>query len=451
MAITKIHRVTTTLSTALDYIENPDKTDDQLLVTGYACTPETASLQFNQVKRNSDKKDGTLAFHLIQSFSPGEVDFKTAHEIGIALADKVLGGRFQYVVATHIDKGHYHNHIIFNSVSFKDYKKYHSTAQTYRYIKRCSDVLCNQYGLSVIREPKERGKTHYERTLEKKGQSWKSLLRQTIDKAILMAKDWDEFLLIMQREKYEIKTGKYISFRAEGQERFTRSKTLGTDYTEENIRSRILGGGRQISDEKPEMRHNLIIDIQNSIKAQQSRGYANWAKGFNLKVAADTLNYLTEHNLLDLDVMDRKIAELSEKYDSSREQLKDMDKRIKLIDEQIHEIEVYRKTKPVVDGLDKVVFKERYKKQHESDFILFNASEKAIKKWFGSGKPPLIKSLRAEQNSLKEQRAKLKSAMENDKPELDELRKMRRNIDVFLGREDEQERASQKKRSGELE
>ena len=156
MAITKIHRITTTLSKALDYIENKDKTDDTLLVTGYACSPEIADMEFDQVRLQADKPGGTLAFHLIQSFAPGETDYETAHKIGVELADRILKNRFQYVIATHIDKGHIHNHIIFNSVSFKDHGKFHSTASAYRFIRRTSDILCTENGLSVISEPKEK-------------------------------------------------------------------------------------------------------------------------------------------------------------------------------------------------------------------------------------------------------------------------------------------------------
>ncbi|WP_295092137.1 relaxase/mobilization nuclease domain-containing protein [Ruminococcus sp.] len=270
MAITKIHPITTTLSKALDYIQAPDKTDEKLLISGYACTPSVAVFQFNQIKEKADKKNGSLAQHLIQSFAPGEVDFETAHSIGIELADRILKGRFQYVIATHIDKGHIHNHLIWNSVSFKDHKKYHSTPNSYYYIQRTSDIICKDNGLSIIDKPKERGKSHYEHLLDKRGQSWKSKLRQTIDLCILKARNWDEFLILMDKEKYEIKHGKHISFRAEGKERFTRSKTLGEKYTEDNIRKRIAGEAVQNGAANSDIGRNLIIDIENNIKVKQS-------------------------------------------------------------------------------------------------------------------------------------------------------------------------------------
>ena len=310
MAVTEIHPIRTTLNKALDYISNPDKTDEKLLVSGYACIPETAYWQFGQVKRQVGKENGILGFHIIQSFSPGEVDYNTAHAIGQELADKIFGGKFQFVCATHIDKGHVHNHIIANSVSFKDYSKFYSQKKTMYTIRNISDKLCSEHGLSVIAEPKEKSKSRYEFIQDKQGRSWKSLLRQNIDKCILKAKDWDEFLALMQREKYEIKQGKYISFRADGQERFIRAKSLGENYTEENIRSRI-SGTKRISSQKNIFGRNLIIDIENSFKAQQSKGYAQWAKGFNLKLVAQTMNYLTEYNLLDRDVLNEKVSSLS--------------------------------------------------------------------------------------------------------------------------------------------
>ena len=451
MAITKIHPITTTLTKALNYIQNPKKTDGTLLVDGYGCVPETAYQQFMRTKEKVDKKDGYLAFHLIQSFSPGEVDYETAHKIGIELADKVFKGRFQYVIATHIDRGNVHNHIIANSVSFKDFGKYNSSPNSYYFIRRTSDMLCKEYGLSVVAEPKDKGKSHYEHSLDKKGQSWKSLLRQNIDRCIIKARDWDEFLLLMQREKYEIKSGKHISFRAEGQERFTRSKTLGADYTEEQIRNRITGGKR--IEIETTQRVSLIIDIENAMKERQRNpeAYKRWATLQNLKTMANTVNYLTEHNLLDYDKLSEKTETLRENYNGTRSRIKEIEKRLKTIEEDIHNIDNYRKTKPIADKLETVVFKERYRKEHEADLIIFSASEKYLKKRFNGGKAPLIKELRAEQKALQTEKDKLYESYYSEKSELSELQTMKKNIDMILGRDTSQEQERSKKRSGELE
>ncbi len=451
MAVTEIHPITTTLNKALDYIMNPKKTDNTLLVDGYACSPQIAFYEFNQVKKNADKTDGTLALHLIQSFSPGEVDYETAHKIGIELADKILKGRFQYVVATHTDKGHIHNHILINSVSFKDKKRYHSSPNSYYYIRRTSDKLCKEYGLSVIDNPKEKGKSHYEHSQEKQGKSWKTLLRQTIDRCILKAQSWDDFLILMQRENYEIKTGKHIAFRAEGQERFTRAKTLGADYSEEQIRNRIVGQ-KNLTTAKGE-KINLLIDIENRIKNQQQNtvGLENWAKINNIKMAAQTHNYLTEHNLLDYDVLSAKVDATRERYNGTRSKIKDIEKQLKSIEESIQNIDNYRKTKPIADRLQTVVFKERYRREHESELIVFSAAEKYIKKTFKDEKPPLIRELRAEQKALLAEKDKLYKDYYSAKCEMSELQTIKKNVDTILGKDKEQEQSRNKKRSGELE
>ena len=451
MAITKIHPITTTLTKALNYIQNPKKTDGTLLVDSYGCVPETAYQQFMRTKEKVDKKDGYLAFHMIQSFSPGEVDYETAHKIGIELADKVFKGRFQYVIATHIDRGNVHNHIIANSVSFKDFGKYNSSPNSYYFIRRTSDMLCKEYGLSVVVEPKDKGKSHYEHSLDKKGQSWKSLLRQNIDRCIIKARDWDEFLLLMQREKYEIKSGKYISFRAEGQERFTRSKTLGADYTEEQIRNRIAGGKR--IEIESSQRVSLIIDIENAMKEQQKNpeAYRQWATVQNIRTMANTLNFLTEHNLLDYDKLSEKTEATRENYNSTRTRIKEIEKRLKTIDEDIHNIDNYRKTKPIADKLETVVFKERYRKEHEADLIILGAAEMYLKKRFNGGKAPLIKDLRAEQKALLAEKDKLYESYYSEKSELSELQATMKNVDMILGRDKAQEQERSKKRMGELE
>ena len=452
MAVTEIHPITTSLNKALDYIENPDKTDDKMLCTGFGCVPETAYYQFNQIKGIADKKDGYLAFHLIQSFAPGETDKDTAHQIGIELADKLLKGKFQYVVATHIDKGHIHNHIMINSVSFKDYSKYNSSPSSYYYIRRVSDTLCKEHGLSVLTPTKTKGKDYNEYVADKQGTSWKTQLRKNIDHCIIQAKDWDEFLSLMAELKYEIKQGKYISFKADGQERFSRAKTLGENYTEERIKERIKGISRRIDvtaeKEKP---ISLLIDIENSIKAKQSHGYEQWAMINNLKMAAKTMNYLSDHNIQSYDELTEKMAAAKQNYDTSRSQLKPIESRIKEIDCIIHDIDVYRQTRPIAAKLETVTFKERYKREHESELILFKAAEKSLLPYMKDGKTPLIKELRAEQQALYAEKDKLYRQYGSAKSQQKELEVIMKNVDMLIGKDNSQEREAQRKRSGELE
>ena len=241
MAITKIHPIKSTLKKAIDYIVDPAKTDDKLLVSSFGCAVETADLEFEKTRLLAMQKGNNLAHHLIQAFEPGEVSYAQAHEIGRQLADEILGGKYEYVIATHINKEHCHNHIIFCAVDFAEHKKYISNRKSYAQIRRVSDRLCRENGLSVVTPGAERGKQYAEWDAQRKGTSYKQKLKIAIDRLIPISKDLDDLLRRLEAEGYEIKRGKYISFRAPGQERFTCAKTLGEAYTEEAIAERIKG------------------------------------------------------------------------------------------------------------------------------------------------------------------------------------------------------------------
>ena len=240
MAVTKIKPIKGTLNKALDYIQNPAKTDEKILVSSFGCAYETADIEFGFTLSQALDKGNNLAHHLIQSFEPGEVDYQTAHEIGRQLADAVTKGQHEYVLTTHIDKGHIHNHVIFCAVNFVDHHKYNSNKRSYYGIRNMSDKLCREHGLSVITPSRgSKGKSYAEYQAEKTGTSYKGKLKIAVDALIPQVSDFEELLSKLQAAGYEIKPGKYISCRAPGQERFTRLKTLGADYTEEAISERI--------------------------------------------------------------------------------------------------------------------------------------------------------------------------------------------------------------------
>ena len=220
MAVTKTHPIKSTLKAAIDYICNPEKTDGKLLVSSYGCTAETADIEFSWTRRHAIDKGTNLGRHLIQAFQPGEVTPEQAHEIGMELAKEILGGKYEFVLTTHIDKDHVHNHLIFNAVSFADYKHYHSNKRSYHYIRRTSDRLCKEHGLSVIIPGQDKGKSYIEHQAAQNGTSYKAKLKAAIDRLLPACSDLEELLRRLQREGYEIKRGKYISARAPDQERF---------------------------------------------------------------------------------------------------------------------------------------------------------------------------------------------------------------------------------------
>ena len=259
------------------------------------------------------------------------------------LAKEILGGKYEFVLTTHVDKGHIHNHLIFNAVSFVDHKHYHSNKRSYHFIRRTSDRLCQEHGLSVIVPGQDKGKSYIEHTAAKAGTSYKARLKAAIDRLIPACKDLEDLLSRLQQEGYEIKRGKYVSCRASDQERFTRLKTLGIDYTEEAISSRIAGGSRP--SRKPKQhddRIRLLMDIQ----SKQGAGLQHWAKLQNLKEAAKTVNFLTEHGINSYEELESKLAALTDTRDISLASIKETENRIadlSLIDKYAT---TYRKYKP---------------------------------------------------------------------------------------------------------
>ena len=447
MAVTKIKPVKSTLKKALDYIQNPDKTDGKMLVSSFGCSPETADIEFAFTIAQALERGNNLAHHLIQSFEPGEVDYQKAHEIGKQLADAVTKGKYEYVLTTHIDKGHVHNHIIFCSVNFVDHHKYNSNKRSYYGIRNMSDRLCRENGLSVVAPQKGgKGKSYAEYLAEKTGTSWKGKLKIAVDALIPQVSSFEELLSRLQAAGYAIKPGKYVSCRAPGQERFTRLKTLGADYTEEAIRERIEGRRtRTAKTPKAERGVSLLIDIENSIKAAQSRGYEQWAKIHNLKQAAKTLNFLTEHQISRYEDLTAKITEIQTESDKAGDALKEVEKRRADMAVLIKNVSTFQKTKPAYDTYRKARNKERYRAAHEGTVILHEAAAKALKA-AGISKLPNLAALQAEYEKLQEQKETLRADYGKLKKQVREYDVIRQNIDSILRQPKEPEREKGKER-----
>ena len=436
MAVTKIKPIKSTLKKALEYIQNPDKTDDKMLVSSFGCSYETADIEFAFTLSQALDKGNNLAHHLIQSFEPGEVSFEKAHEIGKQLADAVTKGRYEYVLTTHIDKGHVHNHIIFCAVNFVDYHKYNSNKRSYYGIRNISDRLCYENGLSVITPEKGRkGKSYIEYQTEKAGTSWKGKLKKTVDLLVPQVSDFEELLQKLQASGYEIKRGKYISCRAPGQERFTRLKTLGADYMEEVIRKRIAGeNSRTKNIPKRENGISLLIDIENNIKAQQSAGYEHCAKIYNLKQAAKTMNFLTENNIMQYEDLISRINEIILDSEQAADSLKHAEKKLSDMAVLIKNISTYQKTKVVHRGYIKAKNKDEYRNNHESDLILYEAAAKALKK-AGITKLPDLAALQKEYAALQKKKEAIYSDYGKLKKKVKEYQRIKQNVDTILQKE----------------
>ena len=425
------------MSKAIAYILNPEKTDEKLLVSSYGCASETAAREFEWTRKIAEQKGMNpvriIARHVIQSFEIGEVTPELAHEIGKQFADEILGGKYEYVLTTHIDKDHVHNHLIFNAVDFVDYHAYKSYKRIYYDMREVSDRLCKENGLSVIPPSQNKGMGYKEYTEAKRGTSWKQKLKQTIDRIVITAKDYDDFLRLMQEAGYAIKTGKYISFRAKGQERFTRSKTIGENYTEERIKERIAGRTPRRSQRQTTPKGiSLIGDIQERIRLIDSRGYEYKAKLTILKEAARTLNYLTENSLLQYADLEKKVEDVHSSYDRTGKELKGVEARLREVQPLIKNISNYQRLKPVYDAFQKAKDKPSFKAKHEAELVIFEAARSTLLAMQGDEKLPSLKTLQAEQQRLLDEQQRLYDERAKLKKEVKQIETIKSNVDTFL-------------------
>ena len=452
MAVTKTHPIKSTLKAAIDYICNPEKTDGKLLVSAYGCAAETADIEFAWTRRHAIDKGTNLGRHLIQAFPPGEVTPEQAHEIGMELAREILGGRYEFVLTTHIDRDHVHNHLIFNAVSFADHKHYHSNKRSYHFIRRTSDRICKEHGLSIIVPGQDKGKSYIEHQAERTGTSYKAKLRAAIDRLLRENKvkiaslqsavaqlrkanlrhDLEELLVRLQREGYELKRGKYISARAPGQERFTRLKTLGADYAEDALTARMAGRARPSRQPKHQSgKISLLIDIQNNIKAQQSAGYRHWATIENLKRIAETSNFLTEHGIGSMEELTECCEAASASAARLKAELRETGARIEELTLKMKHVAAYRQLKPIYDRYQASKDKEKFLRGYEREIILFEAAARECKR-LGAVPLPSTERMQAEMDALTARRAALTAERQKARREEQDYAAVRRNVEEFL-------------------
>jgi len=472
MAYTEIHPIKSTLDKALDYICNPEKTDGKILISSFGCSYETADMEFMfTLEQTKMKKGDNLAHHLIQSFDPGETTPEQAHEIGRKLADSVTGGQHEYVLSTHVDKGHVHNHIMFCAANFIARKKYNSNKRSLYGIQNANDRLCREYGLSTIIPGKEKGKGFIEYTdktgqrvtrpakgnrvssgeinAEKQGASWKAQLRKSIDDYIAVSSDFEDMLKRMEADGFTIKRAKYHSYKfpgADSKARFTGGPSLGPEYTDERIRERIAGliktPERRVRNQRPDDgRINLLIDIESNIKAQQNAGYERALTVINLKEAARTLNYLTENNIVEYTQLQTKIAEVDATHQQTLDTLKDVEKRIADMGLLIKNIEIYQQTKPFYNRYRQAHDKERYKREHEAEIILHESARSTLKAIQTSkgGKLPNPDALRTEYTKLTYEKDRLYQDYGKLKKQVKQLDTLKTNVDKILNVSDREQ------------
>lgn len=378
MAVTKIHPIKTTLKKAIDYICNGDKTDDEIYITTHLCSRENAHKEFELTKKQFNSRTKMLAHHLVQSFVPEEVSFEEAHQVGIELCEKILGGKYEYVLATHIDKDHIHNHIIFNSIDVDEGKIYHSYYGSYMNIRNQSDRLCKEHNLSVIGQETQKEINEirrrkfvnwYDWNEDKKGSSYKSRLQFDIDRTIKQSINWQDFLAKMENCGYEIKQGKHIAFRSKNQQRFTRAKTIGTNYTEERIKERILNKDREFGN---------IIDIKNNDKVKSSKGYERWVTKHNLQTAASTLVEIRNKGFKSMEELERGISRISNEKNELRQEFDKLSWEQKRIKEVVKHIQICISKREHYEGYRKNPNDKIYMMMNRKDVEAYRKSYEEI-------------------------------------------------------------------------
>ena len=433
----------------IGYVSNPKKTHQGELVTGFGCNPETADGEFLLMKREYIAqtgrlrgKDDVIAYHLRQSFVPDEITPEEANRIGCELASRFTHGQHAYVVATHEDRRHVHSHIIISAVNLDCDRKFRNFWGSSKAIRRLSDTLCIQNGLSIIEQPKGHSKSYNKWLGNEAKTSQRDVLREAIDAALArQPKDFEELLTMLQRGGWEVKRGKRISLKGKGQERFKRLDSLGEDYSEAALRAIIAGEKEHHPREKktvqPMRQVNLLVDIQAKLQAGKSTGFERWAKVFNLKQMAQTLNYLSENNLMNIEDLTAKTDAATARVHELQVTIRETEKRMAELHALKGHIINYVKTREVYVAYRMAGYSKKFVAEHEQEIRLHQAAKEAFSA-LGTQKIPKVKAIQAEYDALREKKKQAYAAYHQAQDEMRQLLTVRANVERILGIEEKE-------------
>ena len=443
----------------LDYGKNPEKTEDGKYISSYECDPATVAAEFLLAKasykamtgREQKQGEDVLCYQIRQSFYPGEITPEEANRVSYDLAMRWTKGRHAFIVTTHTDKQHIHSHIYYNSTTLDCTRKFRNFWGSSFALRRLSDRLCLENGLSIVENPKPRSKGKFRNYGEwqagqKKPLTYQDRLRTAIDTALAKKPaDFPAFLSLMEQAGYEVKQRRgAISFRAPGQERFTRlrSDTLGEGYSKADIRA-ALSGSRQRPGQ-PRQKISLAIDIQSRLQGK-GPGYERWAKVFNLKQMAAALAYLQDNGLTDYEQLEQKATAVTERFHKLSDQIKSTEAALHTNMELKAATVQYAKTRPVFEKYKASKYSKKFLAEHEADIELYRAACADFKAILGGAKLPKMDTLKEEGRKLSEQKKKLYAEYRKTKADMQEVTTIKANIDYLLGysepgRKKEQER-----------
>lgn len=456
MAITKTKHITTTLKKAIDYICNEKKTDEGILISSFACSPETADLEFALTEHKYNRGGEYLAHHLIQSFKPGEVTPEEAHQIGMEWAKSILGGKYEFVLSTHIDRGHVHNHLIFNATSFVEGRKYNDCKESLKFRMHESDRICREHGLSVIEQRSgRRGAGKYEYEHQKRGTSWKEKIRVAIDDAIEKSADWDEFITIMELKGCDCERNPNgtMKFRLLGQERFIRINRLGEKYEEDMIRDRIARKDyyKKMEEEEQTAKQyakkrarqyyrknvSLIVDLQSSLAAQQSAGYRQAMEINNVNQLFRTIAFLEQNNLQAYPDFMQKYNFVKEQYNNERRKLTFLEDRSLAVSEKIKYCQNFFKT---AKNARLALRNPSMMGEFKNEVAIYNSCLKYFKDHNIFIKEIKMNELFEEQKAVNAEKREAAERLRTLRAEMKNLNIVKANIDKTLGNSEDQQK-----------
>ena len=440
------------ISDIIDYVANPKKTDNGKLITGYACDSRTADAEFLLAKRQYIAATGrvrgaddVIAYHVRQSFRPGEITPEEANRLGMEFAKRFTKGNHAFVVCTHIDKSHIHNHIIWSSVSLEYDRKFRNFWGSTKAVRQLNDTICIENGLSIVENPKPHGKSYNKWLGDQAKPSHRELLRVAIDNALSQSPiDFEELLKLLQESGCEVsKRGKSYRLKLPGWEKAARMDSLGEGYGLEDLQA-VLSRKKAHTPRKKTVtkaeppKVNLLVDIQAKLQAGKGTGYARWAKVFNLKQMAQTMNYLSEHNLLEYAVLEEKAAVATAHHNELSAQIKAAEKRMAEIAVLRTHIVNYAKTREDYVAYRKAGHSKKFREEHEEEILLHQAAKNAFDE-MGVKKLPKVKELQTEYAKLLEEKKKTYAEYRRSREEMRELLTAKANVDRVLKMEVEQD------------
>lgn len=445
-----MHPIYSTSSRAVEYIINPDKTDDGLLTYSYACDVNNIDEDFEKIRNAGTGKGYVLAQHIHQSFQGKEVSPEIALQCGIELADKFLKGNYQYVVATHINTNNIHNHIIFNNISFDNFRSFeyqdNRNKCAWKNLRKLNDEICKEHNLNVIINPQEKsGKCYYEWQQDCKGKSWKSKLRFAIDNAIMESSSFDNFLKVLEGKNIECKYTPQnvikIKFRMKGQERFARGRTLGWYYDEPQIRKRI---------EQYNLLKNGILDrtvktnLINTNVFQTNKGLLRWAEVKNMKEVSKMINFLTTHNFSsEKDIENTQTSKYNDRM-IIVQNLNIIQNKIDDLSDVIKLLRTYKKYKGIHYEYTNSINKIKYKKDHAVALNKYNDAVKKLVNLYPDKKIPSLENLEKEKSKLLAEVKGLNEEYKSIVQELEELEKARQTINDYVKSIDKQRNSQER-------